>query len=70
MVNPSIDVDLADRVITQLTEVVASDVENSYHEHSLDGTVLGLHSVRCSLVELVTQIGAILHPKFRDECEF
>ena len=69
MTNSTVGVDLVDRVITQLTEVVASSVENDYEEHSLDGTLLGLHSLRCTLINLVTEVGAVLHPKFRDECK-
>ena len=69
MTNPTVKVDLVDRVITQLTEVVASSVENSFEEHSLDGTLLGLHSLRSALISLVAQEGAVLHPKFRDECK-
>ena len=69
MTNPDIGIDIVDRVITQLTEVVASSVENSFEEQSPDGRLLGLHSLRCSLVNLVAQLGAVLHPKFRDECK-
>lgn len=65
--NPSVTSDAVDRVITQMTDVVSASASD-YHEHSYDGTLLGLHSVQLELVQTACKIAATAHPKFRDEC--
>nr|CAB3258802.1 lisH domain and HEAT repeat-containing protein KIAA1468 [Phallusia mammillata] len=64
--NPSVTADAVERVITQMIDVVSAST-SGYHEHSHDGTLLGLHSVQLQLVTTACKIAPTAHPKFRDE---
>uniref|UniRef100_H2YBC3 Uncharacterized protein n=1 Tax=Ciona savignyi TaxID=51511 RepID=H2YBC3_CIOSA len=61
---PSAPLELVERVVVQLTELVSSHVDSN---QSLDGTLLGIHEVRLSVVAMSTRVAATSHPKFRDE---
>ncbi|XP_078488397.1 RAB11-binding protein RELCH homolog isoform X2 [Ciona intestinalis] len=62
---PSAPLELIERVIVQMTELVSSHVESDLA--SMDGTLLGMHKVRMLIVSSSTKVAATAHPKFRDE---
>nr|XP_018668539.1 RAB11-binding protein RELCH isoform X2 [Ciona intestinalis] len=62
---PSAPLELIERVIVQMTELVSANVESDLA--SMDGTLLGMHKVRMLIVSSSTKVAATAHPKFRDE---